>query len=119
MKKLVLLAVFLLAATAVFAQADLSSLPSGAWVDANWNATWTFGATGIVLSTPADGTIYTFTTRNIRDLKAVGSGLSVGVAFSCDGTGRTYTFLPRTDGTMVMQIDRAGQTKYEVTMQKK
>jgi len=118
MKKLLLVLVLLFATTALFAQADLSKLPSGTWLDPNYDASWNFSGSGIKLSTPTDGDIYTFTTRNIQDLKAVTSGTSAGVSFRCDATERTYTFLPSLDGTITMKIDRDGKATYEIKMKK-
>jgi len=120
MKKLVLVLVLLLASAALFAQTvDLSALPTGRWLDHNFDAIWEFGASGIKLSTPTDGDIFTFTTGNIQNLRAVRSGVSAGIGFSCNATGRTYSFIPNlADGSMTMSIERDGLPNYQVVMQR-
>ncbi|MCL2211901.1 MAG: hypothetical protein FWB95_08270 [Treponema sp.] len=123
MKKLALVLVLLLAvtgATQLFAQgADFSSLPSGSWLDSNYNGTWTFSASGITIKCNATGASNTFTTSNIQSLRPVRSGLTAGISFASSTFGKTYNFYPNlTDGTILLTIDREGQSQYSVTMRK-
>jgi len=122
MKKLVLVLVLFFAVTGayLFAQSvDFSSLPSGSWLDHNYNGTWTFSAAGITIKCNKTGSSTTFTPNNIQDLKAVRSGLSAGISFSSSATGKTYAFYPNpADGTMGLAIDIAGRDQYQVTMKK-
>jgi len=118
MKKLIFVLVLLFAATGLFAQ-DFSALPTGRWLDHNFDAIWEFSANGIKLSTAADGDIFTFTTRNIQNLRPSRSGTLAGIAFSCEATGRSYTFLINvTNNVMTMNIEREGRPNYQVQMQK-
>ncbi|MCL2252638.1 MAG: hypothetical protein FWC12_12100 [Treponema sp.] len=118
MKKLIIVLVLLFAATALFAQ-DFSALPSGRWLDHNFNAIWEFSAAGIKLSTAADGDIFTFTTRNIQNLRPARSGTQAGISFACEATGRSYTFVINiTNNVMTMTIQRDGLPEYQVQMQK-
>jgi len=123
MKKLAFVLVLLLAVTGaaqLFAQSvDFSSLPSGSWLDKNWNGTWTFSASGITIKDNATGDSNTFTLNNIQDLKATRSGLTAGISFSSNTFGKTYSFFPNlTDGTMLLTIDREGKPQYSVRMDK-
>ena len=121
MKKLVLVLVLLFAATALFAQAAdvLSSLPSGSWLDHNFNGTWTFSASGISIRDNATGQVTTFNLSNMENLRAVRSGLMPGVGFSNASVGKSFSFYPNlADGTMNLSIERAGQATYTVVMQK-
>jgi len=121
MKKLIVVFVLLFAATTIFAQSiDMGSFPTGTWLDHNYNATWTFAATGITLKT-TDGTFtYSFNSRNMEGFRLSMSGVQPSITFSCDAVGRTYVFraaLPATD--LVMEIDNKALTsKYSVTMKK-
>jgi len=122
MKKLVLVLVLLFAVTGayLFAQAaDFSSLPTGSWLDSNYNGTWTFSAAGITIKCNKTGSSTTFTPSNIQGLKAVMSGFTAGINFSSSATGKSYSFFPATDGTMLLRIDREGLEPYSVTMQKR
>lgn len=120
MKKLLVLVLLfaVMGAVQLFAQ-DFSSLPTGSWTDrnANWNATWTFAATGITVKCNDTGVSNTFTTANIQDLKAVRAGFTPGISFSSAAFGKTYSFYPNTtDGTMLMSIVRENEDEYQVTM---
>lgn len=121
MKKMILVLVLLFAAAALYAQ-DFSSLPSGSWNDNNspkWNGTWTFSASGITIKDNDGGGSVTFTTRNVKDIKAARIGSSAGISFSSDDTGKTYRFAPNlTDGTMTIQITKDDGETYEKKMTK-
>jgi len=121
MKRLFLVLLFTVMGVCLFAQAaDFSSLPSGSWLDHNYNGTWTFSATGITLKCNMTGSSSTFTTGNIQGLRSVMNGRSAGIQFSSSATGKTYTFIPIiADGTMRLTIDREGEPQYVVVMQKR
>ena len=122
MKRLALVLVLLLAVSGatLFAQASFSSLPSGSWLDTNFNGLWTFSAAGITIKCNETGASNTFTTSNIKGLTAVAVGMSAGIQFSSDTFGKRYTFAPNvTNGTMTLTIDRDGLPQYTVTMQKR
>lgn len=119
MKKLVLVLVLLMAVGAVqlFAQDVMASLPTGSWIDTNYNGTWTFAATGITIRCNTTGATYTFNTGNVQELAAARSGLSAGITFRSQARGKTYTFFPNlTDNTMRLLIDRPNEEQYVVTM---
>jgi len=98
---------------------DFRSLPSGRWLDHNYNGTWTFSAIGITIKCNKTGSSTTFTPSNVQNLKTAANGLSTGITFSSSAAGKTYTFFPNlTDGTMRMIIDREGQEQYSVEMKK-
>ena len=119
MKKFILVLFFALTGAYLFAQAaDFSSLPSGSWLDSNYNATWTLSPSGITVKCEKNGSTATFSPGNIQGLKPASSGLSVGISFSSSTAGRTFSFLPSADGSMTLRIEKEGQEPYSVSMQK-
>jgi hypothetical protein len=123
MKKLFVTVALLFVGVSLFAQSlDLSKLPSGKWVDPNYDATWEISSSGLRILY-SDGTVaFDFTGKTINDQKL---GASTGIppqpniTFSCPEAGRTYiisTSLPSTD--LDLKIDRPGQPQYSVKLKK-
>ncbi len=118
MKKWLLALVALLAAAAAFAQTpDLSKLPKGKWLDANWNAVWEIGADSIRLLDGTGAVVFDFKDK-IKDFKVDAKVTEVTFSFRCDGAERSYTFKKgTTDLDLTMEIDRDWTTEpYSVTM---
>jgi len=120
MKKLIVVFVLLFAATTLFAQVDMGSFPTGSWLDHNYDAIWTFAATGITLKTTDGSFTYSFGRTNMENFRLSMTGIQPTITFSCQATERTYVFrasLPSTD--IVMEIDNKNlPNKYSVTMKK-
>lgn len=93
----------------------------GTWLDAQWNAHWTFSADGkIVLSDSKSGeTIFTFDDTNITDFKPVTTGKGIGISFYCKETERGYQFVKpfalSADLSMVINPDW-DEVNYDVTI---
>jgi len=119
MKKFILVLFFALMGACLFAQAaNFSSLPSGSWLDSNYNVTWTISASGITVKSDKPDSSVTFTPGDIQGLKPIMSGVFPGVQFSSSTAERTFTFVPSATGTMQLIIEKEGQEKYTVVMQK-
>jgi hypothetical protein len=124
MKKLIIVLVLLLAATALFGQAlSLKGFPVGKWLDSNkeldYEAIWDFSSGGLkILNT--DGSIaWDFAGKTIQDYSADVDGLQPSIKFTCPDAGRTYTFKALLPGNNVqMTIERDGLPTYTVTMPK-
>jgi hypothetical protein len=120
MKKLIIVLVLLLAATALFAQSvELGAFPVGKWLDANYDAIWEFSSNNIRILDSKTGDVAWDFSGKIQDFKVIADGRQTGVSFGCSDAGRVYYFktaLPGTD--LVMDIDRDGKPKYTVTMKK-
>jgi hypothetical protein len=121
MKKLIIVLVLLLAATALFAQKfDLGNFPAGKWLDPNYDAIWELSATNIKILDSKTGDLYCdFSTKTINGFKPGLEGRQLTFTFSCPETERTYTLksnVPDTDVTLV--IDREDKPTYTVKMKK-
>ena len=123
MKKLIIVLVLLLAATALFGQIKLGAFPSAKWLDSNkelqYEAVWEFSPSNIrILNT--DGSVaWDFAGKTIQDFKVNVDGLNSVITFSCPEAERSYSFktnLPSSDVTM--EITRSGLPKYTVKMPK-
>lgn len=121
MKKLIMVLVFLFAATVLFANPiNLGNFPVGQWLDPNWNAVWDFSTNNIrILST--DGTVlYDFSTKTIQNFRVFADGTSPGISFTCPEAGRSYRFIkPLTNTNVVMEITRENLPKYTVDMRRR
>lgn len=118
MKKLILVLVVLFSVATLSAQSpDLSALPKGKWLDANWNAVWEIGADSIRILDTNGSVLYDFKDK-IKDLK-INPGLTeVSFSFRCDEAERNYVFRKATTNlAMDMEIDPDwSTTNYKVTM---
>jgi hypothetical protein len=124
MKKLIIVLVLLLAATALFGQSiRVPSNMVGKWLDSisnsefDYEAVWEFSTNGLKVS-GSDGE-FNFAGKTIRDFNGISEGIQVGISFSCVESERSYKFLtalPSTD--IVMTIDRAGLPTYTIRMKK-
>ena len=120
MKKLIIVLVLLLAATALFGQIKLGAFPSAKWLDAKNEAVWEFSATNIrILDSKTGDVAWDFAGKTIQDFQVSGEGRQTMITFSCPDAGRSYSFktaLP--DTGIVMEITRPDLPKYTVTMPK-
>jgi hypothetical protein len=121
MKKLIIVLVLLLAATAVFGQSiKLGTFPVGKWLDPNYDAVWEFTSSNIRILSSTDGSVlWDFNGKTIQGFKVSMEGLQPVISFSCPEAERSYSFkasLPSTD--VVMSIERSDQPKYSITMKK-
>jgi len=122
MKKLIALAIVLLAAGSVFAaNINLGNFPLGQWEDPNYDADWEFSSNNIRILSKTDGSVlWDFSTLTLDNFKVFLDGTQPAMSFSCDQTGRAYTFTkPLTDSDLVLKIDRTGKSQYSVNMKKK
>jgi hypothetical protein len=118
MKKIMMvMLVFLIVIVAVSAQ-DTSKLPTGSWVDENYNAVWTFSADNIVLSYTTGEVVFNFKDKMENfQINQGASGLEV--SFKSEETGRSYKFVKSlnvTDTSVKMIIDKTNGMHYEVVM---
>jgi len=121
MKKLVIVLIFLFAATALFANPiQLGTFPIGTWTDSNWSAVWEFSSNNIRILT-TDGTVlHDFSTKTIVNFRTFLDGTNPGISFSCPEVGRSYRFIkPLTNTNVIMEIERADQPKYTVNMRRR
>jgi len=124
MKKLIIVLVLLLAATALFGQSlKITGFPVGKWLDSNkdleYDAVWEFSSSGIrILNT--DGSVaWDFAGKTIQNFTPSLDDLQPSFKFTCPEAGRTYTFKALLPGNNVsMEIERAGLPKYTVSMPK-
>ena len=118
MKKLIIVLVLLLAATALFGQAiNIGSFPPGKWLDAKYDAVWEFSATNIrILDSKTGDVAWDFAGKTIKDFRVFLDGRNPGISFSCSDAGRSYSFKTGTGTDLVMVIKRDGLDDYTVTM---
>jgi ABC-type glycerol-3-phosphate transport system substrate-binding protein len=121
MKKLIIVLVLLLAATALFGQIKMgNSFPSAKFLDAQNNAVWEFSADNIKIWDSKTGDLaWDFANKTIQDFKTSADGRQVIVTFSCPEAERSYAFrtnLP--DADITMEISRTDLPKYTVKMPK-
>ena len=126
MKKLIIVLVLLLAATALFGQSiKIGAFPEGKWIDSpkggeyDYEAVWEFSANGIrILNT--DGSVaWDFAGKTINDFNVSTEGRTFGLSFSCPEAERSYSFKTTTSTDLVMVIKRSGLDDYTVTMKAK
>lgn len=117
MKKLTVLLVLVAGLAAALSAQDLSKLPKGKWLDANWNGVWEFGADSIRLLGTDGAVIFDFKDK-MKDFKLDAGLAEVKLSFSCEETGRNYRFVKATtDLDLSMEIDRAWTNEpYSVKM---
>jgi len=127
MKKLIIVLVLLLAATALFGQTIKlgTAFPSGKYLDApkgemEYEAVWEFIPTGIRIWDTSGNLQWDFDGKSVQDFKASLDGSNIVVTFSCPDAGRTYTFTanPSAASTVTMKIERPGLPDYTVKMPK-
>ena len=85
-------AVFVLAATSIFAL-DLGDI-QGTWKDSKWDANWTFAADGTIKLTKASSgeEVFTFKDSNVSNFKLNAGTSGVSISFKCAETERSYKF---------------------------
>lgn len=107
MKKLLVVLVLLLVAGFVFADnVDLSKLPKGKWLDANWDAVWEIGANSIRILDLNGKEVFNFNNL-ISDFEYGASLTEARFSFRCDEAGRNYVFRKGlTDLDLVLEIQR-------------
>jgi len=121
MKKLIVLLVVFFAVMSLSADPiQLGTFPVGRWLDSNWDAVWDFASDNIRIL-GRDGTVlYNFAGKTIQNFRVFLDGTQPGISFSCPEAGRSYRFLKAAglNTDVVMEIDRAGEPKYSVTMKR-
>jgi len=114
MKKLIIVLVLLLAATALFGQAiKIGSFPPGKWLDDRYDAVWEFSTTdGIkILSSTNGSVLWDFAGKTIQDFKITMDNMLPVITFSCPEAERSYSFKPRANGDLTMVIERPNMDK--------
>jgi len=120
MKKLIVVLVFLFAATALFGQSiQVPDVMIGKWLDHNYDAVWDFSTTNIRILSTSGEVIFDFRGRTIKNFAPLLENGVPGVTFSCDESARTYRFLkPVLNTDLILEIDRTNLPRYNVTMKK-
>ena len=118
MKKTVMILLLSLMALS-FASAqeiDLGDFPVGKWLDAEYDAVWTFSSNNIELYL-TDGTkVYDFQNK-IQDFDVKGSLKGVELSFSCADTARKYKFVKGVSNLdLDLIIDKDSGLHYETEM---
>jgi len=114
MKKLIIVLVLLLAATALFAQSiKIGAFPAAKWLDDRYDAVWEFTANNIRILSSTDGSVlWDFAGKTINDFKVtVDNSGEPSISFSCTEAERSYSFKPRVNGDLTMVIERPGMEK--------
>jgi hypothetical protein len=115
MKKLIIVLVLLLAATALFAQIRIQGFPAAKFLDSakggdfDYEAVWEFSANSIRILDTAGNVQWDFSGKTVKDFKvsATESG-DARITFSCPEAERSYIFttnMPTKDITMVIKRD--------------
>jgi len=121
MKKLIIVLVLLLAATALFGQSiKIGAFPPGKWLDGKYDAIWEFSTSNIrILDSKTGDVAWDFAGKTIQGLNVNEAGRSTTMTFTCPDAGRSYSFKASgAEGDVVMEIERDGLPKYTVTMKK-
>ena len=120
MKKLILVLVILLAASALYADSiQLGNFPVGKWLDPNYDAVWDFSTNNIRILGTNGQVLWDFSTKTVQNFKVFLEGTQPGISFNCPEAGRSYRFLkPLTNTDVTMEIERSALPKYSVTMKK-
>lgn len=115
------IALIAMLAVPVFAEGlHLGDFPLGSWVDANYDAVWTFSTGNIQILAPDGTKVFDFDKAGVQDFK-----LGVGedgpfVSFSCAVAGRSYKISkPVLKSAMILEIERTDLPSYRVEMAKK
>jgi hypothetical protein len=121
MKKLILVLVILLAASALYADPiSLGTFPIGQWLDPNYNAVWDFSSNNIRILSTGGEVIWDFSKKTVQNFRVFLDGVTPGITFSCPEAGKTYRFLkPLTNTEVTLEIERSGKPKYTVSMKKR
>jgi len=121
MKKLIVILVVFFAAVSLSADPiSLGSFPVGKWLDTNYDAVWDFASDNIRILSPSGAVLYNFSDKTVQNFRAFMDGVQPGISFNCPEAGRSYRFLKAAgiNTDVVLEIERAGQPKYSVTMKR-
>ncbi|MDR0321710.1 MAG: hypothetical protein LBI28_09420 [Treponema sp.] len=118
MKKLVIVLIILLAASAAYADTiNLGDFPVGAWIDSNYDAVWEFTSTNIRILSTSGAVLWDFRGKTIQNFSVSLDGAQPVISFSCPEAGRSYRFAKSlTNSNLTMQIERSGLAAYSVNM---
>jgi len=112
MKKLIIVLVLLLAATALFGQIRTGAFPTAKWLDDRYDAVWEFTENNIRILSSTDGSVlWDFAGKTIKDFKVTVENAQPTITFSCVEADRSYSFKPRVNGDLTMEIERPGMEK--------
>ena len=102
----------------LFAQdIDLGDFPKGKWLDAAYDAVWTFSSDNIELYLTDGNLVYDFRGK-IQDFDVSGGLKGVELSFSCDETGRSYKFVKGiTNLNLQLIIEKTNGIHYETEME--
>ncbi|MCK5736986.1 MAG: hypothetical protein KAH21_10930 [Spirochaetaceae bacterium] len=112
--------VFILSLTVLsFAAAeeiDLGEFPVGEWLDAEFDALWTFSSDNIQLFR-TDGTLVYDFKGEVEDFNIKGTMSGIELSFSCTETNRAYKFIKGVTNTnLKLVIDTVSGVHYEKEM---
>ena len=97
-------------------QIDLGDFPIGKWLDAQYDALWTFSSDNIELYR-TDGTLVFDFRDKVEDFKVSGGLSGLELTFSCPETRRTYKFVKGISNlNLQMIIDKDNGVHYETEM---
>ncbi|RKX73695.1 MAG: hypothetical protein DRP60_11465 [Spirochaetes bacterium] len=118
MKRVVLLVVLVFSVLSFTAaeEIELGEFPVGEWMDANYDALWTFSSNNIQLFRTNGTLVYDFKgeVENF-ELNVTISGLEL--SYSCKGTARSYKFVKGVSNTdLQLVIDTDSGIHYETDM---
>ena len=119
MKKFAMVVVLLVAMVGMAsAEINLGAFPLGNWLDANYDAVWSFTTGNIKIVDPSGKVYYDFEGKTLQDFK-IGAVGGVSLAFTCVETEKTSTFTKGLTGTgLTLKIVRADLPDYSVEMPK-
>lgn len=118
MKKTIMVLLLCLSGLAVVSaqEMDLGDFPVGKWLDADYDALWTFSSDSIELYLTNGSLVYDFKNK-IQDFDINGSLKGVELTFSCEETGRSYRFVKGVSSLdLQLVIDKTSGIHYETTM---
>jgi hypothetical protein len=120
MKKLVVVLLFVLSASAVFADTlNLGTFPLGKWFDSNYGAYWEFSSGNIRIVDASGKLFFDFGTATIKDFKVGAEAAGATITFSCVETGKSYKLTkPLTNLNIILEIDPPWKVHYKVEMAK-
>ena len=95
---------------------DTENYPVGKWLDANYNAIWSFSSGNIILYTTEGELVFDFKDK-MKGFDLSGNTKGVTISFSCEETDRAYEFVKGVvNKDMTLIIDKGNGVHYETVM---